>query len=111
MSKQTRTIAIDFDGVLHRYSGYKGGVIDGPIKGARSAIGSLMRQGHTVVVFTTRDKALVEPWLAEHGFPPMHVSTVSRRGWPRRSERKRSGPARHRPRMRVSRWGKRCSAS
>lgn len=61
MSKKRtpRTIAIDFDGVLHRYAGYKGGKIDGPIRGARDAVAALQAAGHTVVVFTTRDATTV----------------------------------------------------
>lgn len=82
MSKrQKRTIAIDFDGVLHRYQGYRDGFIDGPIRGAREAVAGLVRAGHEVVVFTTRDAALVEAWLAQWSFPPLEVTNVKRPFW------------------------------
>ena len=79
--KQTRTLAVDFDGVLHRYQGYRGGHIDGPIRGARSAIERLLAQGHAVVVFTTRDADTVRSWLTEHKFPPLEVTDVKRPFW------------------------------
>jgi hypothetical protein len=81
MSKQKRTIAIDFDGVLHRYSGYRDGFIDGPIKGARDFVERLKSKGFTLVVFTTRDKALVETWLVEHQFPALEVTNHKRPFW------------------------------
>jgi hypothetical protein len=78
MTRKRKTIALDFDGVLHRYNGYNGGFIDGPIDGAREAAQALLDRGHTVVVFTTRDKATVETWLAAHGFPALEVTDVKR---------------------------------
>lgn len=71
-----RTIAIDFDGVLHRYQGYKNGRIDGPIQGARAAIRRMMARGDTVVVFSTRDKEMIQQWLIDHHFPALHVTDV-----------------------------------
>ena len=64
-----RTIALDFDGVLHRYEGYKGGLVQGPLPGAREAVERLLSLGHTVVVFTTREQGTVRDWLALHAFP------------------------------------------
>jgi hypothetical protein len=78
MTRRRRTIALDFDGVLHRYNGYSNGFIDGPIDGARQAVERLLERGHTVVVFTTRDKPTVEAWLKTHGFPPLEVTNVKR---------------------------------
>lgn len=72
-----RTIAVDFDGVIHAYSkGWHDGTIyDGPVEGARAAIRRLMNKGYRVVIFTARDhskeqhRAMVD-WLAHYGFPP-----------------------------------------
>ena len=81
MSKQRRTIALDFDGVLHKYNGYQNGLVQGPIVGAKDAVETLLAAGNTVVVFTTRPPSLVEPWLKEHGFPPLEVTSVKRPFW------------------------------
>ena len=80
--RQARTIAIDFDGVLHRYQGYRNGFIDGPIKGAREAVDLLLAEGHEVVIFTTRDKVLVEAWLERYSFArPLEVTNIKRPFW------------------------------
>lgn len=78
MSRPKRTIALDFDGVLHAYAGYKDGLIQGPLPGAKEALEHLVARGHTVVVFSTRDKDLIRKWLQEHGFPPVEVTNVKR---------------------------------
>jgi hypothetical protein len=81
MSRQKRTIAIDFDGVLHRYSGYRDGFIDVPIEGARGFVERLLARGNTPVVFTTRDKEMVEQWLKKHKFPAIEVTNHKRPFW------------------------------
>jgi hypothetical protein len=40
-----------------------------------------MRQGHTAVVFTTRGNVMVQVWLAEHGFPPLRVTSHKESFW------------------------------
>ncbi len=76
MSKQKRTIALDFDGVLHKYNGYQNGKIDVPIAGALDAVNALLDAGNTVVVFSTRDKTMIESWLRQHDFPELKVTNV-----------------------------------
>ena len=51
-----RTIAIDFDGVVHDYTeGWRDGVIYGyAVPGAIRSIIRLLQQGYDVVLFTTR---------------------------------------------------------
>ena len=51
------TIAVDFDGVIHKYSkGWqKGEIYDPPIKGAFIGIIRLHQLGYEIVVFTARD--------------------------------------------------------
>jgi hypothetical protein len=53
--ERRRTIAVDFDGVIHRYSkGWHGGSIyDPPVKGAREALARI-HDHYKVVIFTTR---------------------------------------------------------
>lgn len=46
---------IDFDGVIHDYKNpIPGRFMGKPIDGAREALETLKRQGHTIVVFTVR---------------------------------------------------------
>ncbi len=67
-----RTLAVDFDGVLHRYSrGWQGGAIyDGPVDCALDSLQALQSAGFRLVVFTAReDLVAVRAWLLAHGFP------------------------------------------
>jgi 5'(3')-deoxyribonucleotidase len=79
-----KTIAIDFDGVIHAYSrGWEDGVIyDEPMAGARDAIRQLAEK-YEVVVFTARDCIdedgdVIWDWLEKHGFKE-YVSEVTSR--------------------------------
>lgn len=78
MSKQRRTIALDFDGVLHCYNGWNGGKVAGPMPGAKEAVESLVADGQEVVVFSTRDAAMIRQWLREHKFPELEVTSTKR---------------------------------
>lgn len=77
-----KIVAIDFDGVLHRYSGSwkTGEIYDTPTTGAREFIDRIRRAGCHIVILTTRgqdretfpgqyeksQKADVEAWLDLH---------------------------------------------
>jgi hypothetical protein len=77
--KRRWTIAVDFDGVIHRYSkGWRDGTIyDPPVEGAREALARIHAR-YEVVIFTTRvnpamrgaetqlDRILA--WLEDHAF-------------------------------------------
>lgn len=78
MSKQKRTIALDFDGVLHQYNGWQGGKLSPPIEGARAAVEKLLAKVTEVVVFTTRDAKQVSEWLAHYDFPHLEVTATKR---------------------------------
>lgn len=69
MANHPKTIAVDFDGVIHTYSrGWQDGTIyDPPLPGALEGLRTLM-QDHAVFIHTTRDAATVAAWLSEHGF-------------------------------------------
>jgi hypothetical protein len=62
-----KTIAIDFDGVIHAYSkGWRdGSIYDEPMRGAFDAIRSLMGQGIAVFVHTTRPPKPVARWIEQ----------------------------------------------
>lgn len=62
------SIAIDFDGVIHKYSkGWQDGTIyDEPIKQAFTTIGSLMDTGYSVFIFSTRKPKQIKRWVEQH---------------------------------------------
>jgi hypothetical protein len=64
----TRTVAVDFDGVIHAYSkGWQdGSIYDDPVPGALDGLRTLM-QDYAVFVHTTRDPEPVAIWLSRHG--------------------------------------------
>lgn len=66
MAKQT--IAVDFDGVIHKYSrGWADGTIyDDPIPGAMDAILNLMNRGYNIVIFTARPIGPIHEWMERH---------------------------------------------
>jgi hypothetical protein len=86
-----KTLAIDFDGVLHGYSkGWQGGKIyDDPIPGAKAGMQKLMDAGYELVIFSTRnyDRFGVDgdlqanqvnemtAWLDEHDIPYHRIHT------------------------------------
>jgi len=69
-----RTIAIDFDGVIHTYKGWRKGFLDVPIPGILEFIKMLQERGAEVVVFTTREVADVQNWLELYDFPVLRIT-------------------------------------
>lgn len=67
--KKKRTIAIDFDGVLHDYSnGFQGEDVFGEmIPGADLATQVLKKEGNTIIIFTTRPATdALKKWLKDN---------------------------------------------
>ena len=65
-------IAVDFDGVIHRYSkGWQDGAIyDPPMAGCKEALENLMEQGCHIVIHSARkDTAAIEEWMKKHQIP------------------------------------------
>jgi hypothetical protein len=61
-----KSVAIDFDGVVHAYTrGWQGGVIyDEPVEGVFDAIRHFQAEGHPVFIFTSRDNLeAVANWI------------------------------------------------
>jgi len=79
-------VGIDFDGVIHRYSGYKGNRLedlDEPMPGIKKFIETLIAQGIRVKVFTARGtktgeetRDSVRRWLKKYGFPELEVTNI-----------------------------------
>lgn len=79
--KTPRTIALDFDGVIHSYvSGWTGPIpTDPPVPGARDAIATIRALGYRVVVFSCRAEPEegmtgIRGWLAIHD---IHVDEIT----------------------------------
>lgn len=65
MNKQT--VAVDFDGVLHQYDGWKGADhFDEPYPWAKEFLERCKEVGYQVIIYTTRDVLAVEMWLAKY---------------------------------------------
>jgi len=79
-----KTIAIDFDGVIHAYSrGFQGldNAYDEPIPGAFDALAKLKSQGFQLKVLSSRPAPVVEDWLKKYGFDGL-ISEVSNHKFP-----------------------------
>lgn len=76
-----KTVAVDFDGVIHSYtSGWTGPrPTDPPVEGAREFIDALHNAGFNVVIYssradTPRGRKHIEHWLLDHEFPVMEIT-------------------------------------
>jgi hypothetical protein len=71
----SKTIAIDFDGVIHKYSkGWQDGkCYDQPIDGCFEAIQELFKQGYSVFIFSTRSAKQIKRWIKEHAYESDYV--------------------------------------
>jgi hypothetical protein len=70
MTARSRTVAVDFDGVIHRYSKgwHDGTVYDRPVPGAIEALRALLLD-YAVFVHTSRDPQQIVDWLGEYSIP------------------------------------------
>lgn len=64
-----KTIALDFDGVIHTYwhGWHDGSIYDEPVPGALEALKYLLAR-YYVFIFTAREVSQVASWLRAHGF-------------------------------------------
>ena len=76
-----KSIAVDFDGVVHRYSrGWRdGSIYDRPMPGARGALAALHNE-FKIVIFTRRaasqGKNGIKRWLKQHHIPYDRITSV-----------------------------------
>jgi len=61
----TQTIAIDFDGVIHKYSKglWDGTIYDEPMDGAFNAIREYLKKDYNVFILTARSTKEVKRWM------------------------------------------------
>ena len=64
------TIAVDFDGVIADYDGWKGaGILGSPRQDVIAALRQLRSQEWKIIVYTTRGIDELRPYLIEHDIP------------------------------------------
>ncbi len=75
MGSNPKTIAIDFDAVIHKYSkGWQDGkCYDVPVEGVFEAIKLLFDVGYNVFVFSTRSPKQIKRWLKENTYETDYV--------------------------------------
>ncbi len=73
-----KTIAIDFDGVIHAYSkGWQDGTVyDDNVKGVFTAIRQMFDAGYSVFIFSTRSPKQIKKWLQ----PKIYISEYEDEG-------------------------------
>jgi len=72
-----KTIAIDFDGVLNTYTGWKGEKELFELRpGAKEFLQALRGRGFHLAIYSTRDPAAIRQWLAQNDLDTLfyHVS-------------------------------------
>lgn len=85
--KNARTFAVDFDGTLAVYDGYKGvGVYGPPVPRMMARVQKWLADGHEVVIFTSRlsrkfprkkqngEREAIEKWLLDNGLPLLEIT-------------------------------------
>ena len=74
--KKQKTIGIDFDGVIHRYSkGWQNGEIyDEPVENAIESLNALLKAGYRVFIFSARQPRQIKRWLKTYSNQLMYMS-------------------------------------
>lgn len=80
MGRVERTVAVDFDGVIHAWRGVIGPPSDSPVPGAIAALASMVAAGKRVIIFSARcccfdqeadqimkNRAEIVDWLTANG--------------------------------------------
>ena len=72
--EKKRLICIDFDGVIHEYTGWEGDSLKGPLPGAKEFIQEILDKGLDINIYTTREASQIKDWLKKNNFPNIEVS-------------------------------------
>lgn len=79
-----KTISIDFDGVIHKYSrGFQGldNAYDPPMEGSIESIKDLHSKGFILKILSSRPKEVIYPWLEKYGISEL-ITEVSNHKFP-----------------------------
>ncbi len=79
-----KTVSIDFDGVIHKYSkGFQGldNAYDPPMDDAIESMERLVEEGFIIKILSSRPKEVIYPWLEKYGISHL-VSEVSNHKFP-----------------------------
>ena len=77
-----KTISIDCDGVLHKFSKgwYDGSMYDTAVEGAVHEVNHLIEKGYKIVVCTARDNLKdVEKWMLDQGFDVSEIKVTNKK--------------------------------
>lgn len=75
-----KCVAVDFDGVLHEYTGWQGVTPAGrPVEGAEEGLRALRAAGFAVVVHSARDEGPIWTWLQDHGLSKYVLRVTNRK--------------------------------
>jgi adenylylsulfate kinase len=78
LNNSRRTIAVDFDGVIANYNGYKGpSVLGAPRPDVLAALRALRAEGWKIVVHTTRGPEEVAGYLSKNAIPHDEINLNS----------------------------------
>ncbi len=78
MNSSRRTIAVDFDGVIAEYIGWRGnGVLGAPRPDVVKALGRLRSEGWKVIVHSARGEDEIAGYLVQHGIPHDEINRNS----------------------------------
>ena len=85
LNNSRRTIAVDFDGVIAEYDGWKGPTVLGtPRTDVLDALKELKGEGWKIVIHTTRSEQEIGEYIRQHGIPCDEIN--------RNSDYKNNGP-------------------
>ena len=73
-----RTIAVDFDGVIAEYDGWKGtGVLGSPRRDVLDVLQTLFAEGWKIIIHTTRGRQEISGYLIQHRIPHHEINQNS----------------------------------